>query len=63
MIWFGLVLLGAAFEGYALASGRSGDTLSETTRRWFRVREPVGRAVFTVAWLAFTVWFLIHIAY
>lgn len=62
-IWAGLILAGAAFEAYALANGRPGDTLSESVRRWFRVRTSPGRLVFTVAWIAFTGWFLVHIAY
>lgn len=60
-VWGGLLLAGAAFEAYALRNGRSGDTLSETTRRTFRVRTPVGRAAFGLAWTGFAVWYLFHI--
>lgn len=61
IVWGGLLAAGAAFEVYALRNGRSGDTLSESTRRWFRVRTPAGALVFGVAWCAFALWFLVHI--
>lgn len=60
-VWGGLLAAGAAFEVYALRNGRSGDTLSERTRSWFRVRTLAGRAVFTLAWIAFASWYLVHI--
>lgn len=60
-VWGGLLAAGAAVEIWALRSGRAGDTLSETTRRWARVRTPAGAVVFAVAWSAFAVWFLFHI--
>ncbi|MFP3990642.1 hypothetical protein U9R90_24895 [Streptomyces sp. E11-3] len=61
IIWGGLLAAGAGFEVYALRNGREGDTLSERTRAWFRVRTRPGRAVFAVAWCGFAAWFLIHI--
>jgi hypothetical protein len=61
MVWGGLLVAGAAFEAYALVNGRDGDTLSESTRRWFRVRTRTGAAVFGVGWCAFATWFLFHI--
>lgn len=61
VIWGGLLAAGAAFEVYALRNGRSGDTLSESTRRWFRVRTKPGALVFGVLWCAFSAWFLVHI--
>jgi hypothetical protein len=45
-VWGGLVAAGAGFEAYALANARAGDTLSETTRRLFRTRHPVGALAF-----------------
>lgn len=60
-VWGALLLAGAAYEAYTLKTKRSGDTLSETTRRWSRVRTPLGRAVFTLAWAGFSIWYLIHI--
>lgn len=60
-VWGGLVVAGAAFEIYALRNGRSGDTLSETTRRTFRVRTTSGRIVFGLAWTGFAVWYLFHV--
>ncbi|MFJ3793451.1 hypothetical protein [Kitasatospora sp. NPDC090091] len=61
LVW-GLVLgVGAVVEAYALCNRKLGDTLSERTRAWFRVRTKPGRAVFTVAWCGFSAWFLFHI--
>jgi hypothetical protein len=62
IIWAALILLGAAYEGYALRSGRSGDTLSETTRALFRTRRgKAGRVAFLAVWLGFSAWFCWHI--
>lgn len=61
LIWGGLLVAGAAFEAYALRNGRDGDTLSETTRRFFRVRTKTGRAIFLATWLGFAAWFTFHI--
>lgn len=61
LIWGGLLLIGAVIEIWALRTAKAGDTLSESTRRWFRVNTPVGSAVFGVAWVIFSVWFLVHI--
>lgn len=61
LVWGGLLLAGAAFEVYALVNGRDGDTLSERTRSWFRVRTRTGALVFGVAWCVFATWFLLHI--
>lgn len=60
-IWGGLLLAGAAVEAWALYTLRSGDTLSETTRRLFRVNTRTGRWVFGVAWCGFATWFLFHV--
>lgn len=60
-IWGGLLLAGAAVEAWALHTARSGDTLSETTRRAFRVNTRTGRIVFGAAWVGFSAWFLTHI--
>lgn len=61
LVWGGLLLAGVAFEAYTLRNGRSGDTLSETTRRVFRVRSKVGRAAFALGWTGFAIWYLLHI--
>lgn len=60
-VWGGLLAAGAVVEAVALRNGRQGDTLSERTRVWFRVRTPAGRAVFAVAWVSFAVWYLVHV--
>ncbi|MFD7832419.1 hypothetical protein [Streptomyces sp. MJM8645] len=61
LVWGLLLGTGAAAEVYGLWSREAGDTLSERTRAWFRVRTKPGRAVFTVVWCGFSVWFLLHI--
>lgn len=61
IVWAALILAGAAFEGYALVSKRPGDTLSETTRKAFRVRTRTGALAFGSLWTSFAVWFLGHI--
>lgn len=61
IVWGGIILVGTAVEAYALMSKRSGDTLSESTRRAFRVRTKPGAVIFGVLWTSFSVWFLLHI--
>lgn len=61
IVWGALIAAGAAYEAYALANGRSGDTLSETTRKAFRVRTRAGALVFGSLWVSFSAWFLGHI--
>lgn len=60
-VWGGLILAGAGFEVYALRNARAGDTLSESTRRWFRVHTKAGAVVFAVSWAAFSLWYGWHI--
>ena len=60
-VWGGLILAGAGFEVYALRNARQGDTLSESTRRWFRVHTKAGAVCFAVAWTGFGIWYLDHI--
>lgn len=62
-VWGGLLALGAVVEVIALRTPRKGDTLSERTRAWFRVRTPAGKAVFAAVWVGFASWFLVHIAW
>lgn len=60
--WAGIIAAGIAFETYALKNSASGDTLSEKTRKVFRVRTSrVGRLAFAGLWLSFAGWFLGHI--
>ncbi|MFI9154475.1 hypothetical protein [Streptomyces sp. NPDC053367] len=61
VVWAGLILAGAAFETYALRNARQGDTLSESTRRWFRVHTRAGAVAFGVSWAAFSLWYGWHI--
>ncbi|MET9528242.1 hypothetical protein [Streptomyces coeruleorubidus] len=62
ILWGGWALFFIVYETIALVSKRDDDTLSENTRRLFRVRtSKAGRAVFTVAVAGGAVWFLLHI--
>lgn len=60
-VWGAIILTGAAVEAAALVGKRPDDTLSETTRRAFRVRTRPGAAVFALLWTSFAGWFLGHI--
>lgn len=61
VLWGVLLIAGAAYEGYALKTKKQGDTLSETTRRWFMTGTKTGRWTFGVAWVGFSGWYLWHI--
>ena len=61
VVWGLLLAFGALYEAWGLLNKAPGDTLSERTRAWFRVREKPGRAVFLVGWSGFAVWFAVHI--
>ncbi|WNZ14964.1 hypothetical protein [Streptomyces sp. 11x1] len=62
IVWILWTCLFALFETWALINRRKGDTLSENTRKLFRIRtSKTGRAAFTVGWLGFSGWFLLHI--
>jgi hypothetical protein len=61
LLWGIVLTAGAAYETFALVNRRDGDTLSARTRAWFRVDTKPGRAIFTVAWGGFALWFLQHI--
>lgn len=60
-VWGALFAVGGAYEAYAIFNKRAGDTLSERTRSLFRVKTKPGKVVFSLAWLAFSAWFLVHI--
>lgn len=60
-VWGTLGALGFAYEAYTILNGKSGDTLSERTRSWFRTRTTPGKFIFTACWVSFSTWFLIHI--
>ncbi|MFD9248398.1 hypothetical protein [Streptomyces bottropensis] len=62
IVWSAWTAVFALFETWALINKRDGDTLSENTRRLFRIRtSKTGRAIFTVGWVGFSGWFLLHI--
>ena len=66
--WLGIMVLGTfgLLEGSALVSKKSGDTFSETLRRWLGITprrwwRPIGMISFLVIFGGFSVWFLGHI--
>lgn len=52
VVWAAWLAAGAAYETYTLYRRQHHRTASQTTRRWWRVETPLGRAAFTavVAW-------------
>lgn len=61
LVWGGLFLAGTAFEVYALRNRKPGGTLSEETRRLFRVRTRAGALTFGILWVSFASWFFFHV--
>lgn len=59
--WGALFAAGGAYEIYTIFNKKGGDTLSERVRSLFHVKTKIGKTVFTVGWLAFSAWFLVHI--
>jgi hypothetical protein len=59
--WGAILSAGLAYEVVALVNKKQDDTLSETTRRWFGTRTPVGRWAFGVTWVGFATWYFFHI--
>lgn len=63
VVWGGLIAAGVLYEAYALRNKRREDTLSEATRRAFRVHNSrTGKTVFVVLWVGFATWFTGHVA-
>ncbi|MFE1206314.1 hypothetical protein ACFW5V_32025 [Streptomyces sp. NPDC058762] len=62
LLWGAWALFFAVYETIALANKKDDDTLSENTRKLFRIRRSkAGRAVFTVILGGGAAWFLLHI--
>lgn len=61
VFWGLLILIGAVYEVVALRAKMKGDTLSETTRRWFMTNTALGRWAFGIGWVGFSGWYLWHI--
>lgn len=61
-VWGGLLTVGGLYEFYALLNDQEGDTLSEVTRDVFGCDCKRGKVTFTMAYAAFSVWFVPHIA-
>jgi hypothetical protein len=61
-LWGAWALFFAIYEAIALVNRKDDDTLSENTRKLFRIRSSkVGRAVFTGILGGGAAWFLLHI--
>lgn len=60
-VWLTILAGGLGYEAWTLYSRDVESTLSETTRRTFRVRTKPGRVLFAVSWSGFALWFLFHI--
>jgi hypothetical protein len=61
-LWSAWALFFAVYEAIALFNKKDDDTLSENTRKLFRVRSSkAGRAIFTVVLGGGAAWFLLHI--
>ncbi|MGW2496252.1 hypothetical protein ACWCV2_17340 [Streptomyces pseudogriseolus] len=62
LLWGAWAVFFAVYETIALVNRKDGDTLSENTRKLFRIRSSkAGRAVFTIILGGGAVWFLFHI--
>ncbi|MGA5127717.1 hypothetical protein ACPCAG_31000 [Streptomyces pseudogriseolus] len=62
LLWGAWAVFFAVYETIALVNRKDDDTLSENTRKLFRIRSSkAGRAVFTVVLGGGAVWFLFHI--
>lgn len=61
LAWGALLAGGLYWEMRAVFNKKVGDTLSERLRVWFFTHTKTGKAAFTIAWLAFTAWFIPHI--
>ncbi|MFE7012126.1 hypothetical protein ACFVAQ_16705 [Streptomyces sp. NPDC057651] len=48
LIWANLLVLGLAYELFALVGSEDGDTLSERIHAWFGVHTRPGRAMFAI---------------
>ncbi|MFI8206737.1 hypothetical protein [Streptomyces sp. NPDC085937] len=62
LLWGAWALFFVIYEAIALANKKDDDTLSENTRKLFRIRRSkAGRALFTVILGGGAVWFMLHI--
>ena len=61
-LWLAWLVAFAVLEGYTIRSKRKGDTLSETTRRWFGTNTKLGRMIWIASFGLFAAWFVVHIA-
>jgi len=59
--WGTILGTALAYELYGVFNQADGDTLSERTRAWFHTNTKSGKAVFVLAWLGLTAWFVPHI--
>lgn len=59
--WAAMAAAVIGYEVYTIRKNLLDSTLTRTTRRTFRTTHPYGRAVFSIGWGYFAVWFLRHI--
>lgn len=59
LVWSAIFAVAGAYEAYAIFKNKG--TLSERVRAWFHVKSLAGKATFAGIWIAFSVWFLVHI--
>lgn len=59
LVWPAIFAVGGVYELYAILKNKG--TLSERVRIWFHTKTAPGKVVFAGLWVAFSVWFLIHI--
>jgi hypothetical protein len=50
-----------SYEVHTLRANKLDHTLTRTTRRAFRTHHPIGKALFTMGFGSFAVWFICHI--
>lgn len=60
-LWCALILVGTAYEFWALRGRRREATLSHLTRKVFATHTVAGRGVFVIFWAALSAWFPRHI--
>jgi len=59
--WVALTVTFAATEGTAIANRRWDGTFTDNVRKLFFTRTKLGKNIFGIVWIAFSVWFFGHI--
>lgn len=61
VIWGAVLLVFLSFETWTILNKEPGDTFSERTRHYFRVKGKTGAFIFLAVWGMFGAWFAAHI--